>query len=128
MKICLSILTAFVTLTAVAGGLLLAMDPAGDGLHLTTSMLHNTPFKSYLIPGILLLVLVGGVNGLVLFKQLTHSEDSYSWTMAGALVLLGWTIIQMQILDGSSWLQMLFLFVGLFMILLNWQLKGKWVL
>ena len=126
MKICLSLLTAFVSLMAVAGGLLLIMDPAGGGLHLSTALLQHTPFNNYLLPGFLLVVLVGVVNGLALFFQLTSNPVSHPWTLVGAVVLLGWTIIQMLIFDGASWLQVLYLFTGLFMVLLTWQLKGKW--
>ena len=126
MKICLILLTAFVSLMAIAGGLLLIMDPEGGSLHLSASMLLNTPFRNYLLPGILLVVLVGGINGIALASQLMHSMSSYRWTIAGAIVLLGWTGIQMLIFNGTSWLQILYLVTGLFMILLTWQVKGKW--
>jgi hypothetical protein len=126
MKIFLVLLTAFVTLTAIAGGLLLIMDQDGTSLHLTTSMLQNTPFDDYLTPGILLLLLVGGSNGIALVNQLVKSSGIYRWTIAGAIILIIWTIIQMLIFSGASWLQVLFLFTGMFMVLLTWQLKGKW--
>ncbi len=126
MKIFLTLLTAFVTLTAIAGGMLLIMDQEGASLHLTTSMLNNTPFDDYLMPGILLISLVGGINGVALVSQLTKSSLIYRWTIAGAVVLIIWTIIQMLIFSGASWLQVLFLFIGVFMVLLTWQLKGKW--
>jgi hypothetical protein len=126
MKIFLTLLTTFVTLTAIAGGMLLIMDQEGASLHLTTSMLNNTPFDDYLMPGILLLSLVGGINGAALVSQLTNSSLMYRWTIAAAVVLITWTIIQMLIFSGASWLQLLFLFIGVFMVLLTWQLKGKW--
>ena len=126
MKIFLNLLTAFVTLTAIAGGLLLIMDPEGSSLHLTTSMLQNTPFDDYMVPGIFLILLVGGANGIALISQLVKSSGIYRWTIAGAIVLIVWTTIQMLIFSGASWLQILFLFTGVFMILLTWQLKGKW--
>jgi len=126
MKIFLIVLTAFVTLTAIAGGMLLIMDQEGTSLHLTTPMLKNTPFDNYLMPGILLIALVGGVNGAALVSQLTKSSLTFRWTIAGAVVLIVWTIIQMLIFNGASWLQVLFLFIGMFLVLLTWQLKGKW--
>jgi hypothetical protein len=126
MKIFLTMLTAFVTLTAVAGGMLLIMDQEGTSLHLATSMLRNTPFDDYLMPGILLIALVGGVNGVALVSQLMKNNLTYRWTIAGAVVLIVWTIIQMLMFSGASWLQILFLFIGVFMVLLTWQLKGKW--
>ena len=126
MKIFLIVLTAFVTLTAIAGGMLLIMDQEGTSLHLTTPMLKNTPFDNYLMPGILLIALVGGVNGAALVSQLTKSSLTFRWTIAGAVVLIVWTIIQMLIFSGASWLQVLFLFIGMFLVLLTWQLKGKW--
>jgi len=111
---------------AVGGGVLLIIDPGGGSLHLSTAWLEHTPFTNYRVPGFLLLILVGGVNGLALFYQMTRNRASYVWTLAGAVLLLGWTLIQMLIFDGVSWLQMLYLFTGLCMVLLTWQLKGKW--
>jgi len=112
---------------AIAGGLLLIMDPEGTSLHLSTAWLHRTLFTNYLLPGILLVILVGGINGMALISQLTLGKGTFLWTTAGAVVLFVWTFMQMLIFEGSSWMQILFLFIGLFMVLLIWQLKGKWV-
>jgi hypothetical protein len=126
MKKVLVLLTSVVTLTAIAGGFLLIMDPAGSSSHLSTEALRNSPFKDYLMPGILLLALVGGINGIALICQLTRAKGLYGWTIAGATVLLAWTVFQMLIFAETSWLQFFFLFTAGFMILLTWQIKGKW--
>lgn len=127
MKALLVILTSMVALTAVAGGFLLIMDPSGTGSHLSIAALRNSPFKDYLAPGILLLTMVGGINGIALVCQLIRAKGLYIWTIAGATVLLGWTVAQMLIFAETSWLQFFFLLTSGLMILLCWQLRGKWV-
>jgi len=126
MKIVLVILTSIVAVTAIAGGFLLIMDPSGTSSHLATAALRNSPFKDYQVPGILLLTIVGGINGIALFCQLAGTKGRAAWTMAGATVLLVWTVVQMLIFAATSWLQFFFLASSGLMILLNWHLKSKW--
>ena len=52
----------FVGVSAVPGGLCLLAAPNGDGLlRLPLSLLRDSPFPNYMVPG-LLLVMVGGSN------------------------------------------------------------------
>jgi hypothetical protein len=52
-------LQVIIGLGAVAGGLGLALDPSGASVGLPLEMLKNTPFSSFLIPGIVLLTVIG---------------------------------------------------------------------
>ncbi|HEX9615617.1 MAG TPA: hypothetical protein VGA55_08915, partial [Bacteroidota bacterium] len=47
-------LLVFTGIAGVLGGLLLMADPSGATLGLATSLLEDTPFTDYLVPGILL--------------------------------------------------------------------------
>jgi hypothetical protein len=50
----------------------------------------------------------------------------YNWSIAGAVILMGWVVVQMLLIAELHWLQFLYLGIGLMMLLLSWQLKGKW--
>jgi predicted MFS family arabinose efflux permease len=126
MKSILKLLTAFVTLTAVAGGILMILEPGGSRLHLSRYLLRNAPFHDFLLPGILLFLVVGGFSGVALVCQLSRKRNWYNWTLAAAAVLLAYIVIQILIIGEWNWLQLFYLFTGGFMALLTWQLKGKW--
>ncbi len=126
MKLLLFLLTAFVALTAIVSGALLVSYPDGSQLNLPIDLLKATPFKSFLLPGILLTVVVGGINLVaVIFNMQTHPLR-YIWAIAGAIVTICFAVIQMLFLSMLHWLHIVYLIIGILMILLAWQLKGKW--
>ena len=126
MKFLLKLLTAFVSITAVAGGILMIMEPRGSLLHISPHLLGNAPFSDFLLPGLVLTIAVGGVNGMALISQFSSRMNWYNWTLSGAVVLLIFILVQIFLIGALNLLQLFYLLVGGFMILLCWQLKGKW--
>jgi hypothetical protein len=126
MKLFLFLLTAFVALTAIVSGGLLVSYPDGSALNMTTILLKTTPFRNFLVPGIILTVLVGGTNLVAVLLNLQTHPLRYNWAIAGAALLIGWVVIQMLLIGSLHWLQFVYLAVGLMIILLGFQLKGKW--
>ncbi len=57
-----AILEAIVGLTTFSGGLTLVFSPDGSAARLPLSLLEGTGFSSYLVPGLLLAFVVGGLN------------------------------------------------------------------
>lgn len=126
MKLFLFLLTAFVAFTAIVSGALLVSYPDGSLLNLSINLLKETPFRNFLLPGILLTVVVGGTNLVaIIFNMQTHPLR-YDWAIAGAIVTIGWIVIQMLLLSLTHWLHIVYLIIGILMILLAYQLKGKW--
>jgi hypothetical protein len=127
MRFFLFVLIAFVALTATVSGLVIITNPAdGGAIPLQKEMLANTPFKNFLIPGIILMVLVGGVNMIALALNIKRHSGRYNWAMAGGVMLTGWIVVQMILLNAFSWLQFVYLGTGLLIALTAYQLKGKW--
>ena len=102
------------SLGALFGGLGMMISPDGSGMGLPADLLEETPFTTFLIPGILLFSLLGicpavavygllsknrlfGINGLE-----PYPEQHWSWTFAYAIgvVLILW--INIQLLLGIS--------------------------
>ena len=54
MKLLLILLIGIITVAAIASGISMINSPDGITLNLQTYLLDNTPFKNFLIPGILL--------------------------------------------------------------------------
>lgn len=125
MKLLLFLLTAFVALTAILSGALLVSHPDGSLLNLSVDLLKATPFKNFLVPGILLTVVIGAVNLVAVILNMQRHPLRYDWAIAGAIVTICWILFQM-FLSLTHWLHFGYLIIGIVMILLAWQLKGKW--
>lgn len=126
MKTLLFILISFTALTATVSGLLLMSNPGGEIFKMPLSLLVETPFKNYLIPGIILAFLVGGSHLLAVFYNIQRNNSRYNWAMLAGLMISGWIIVQMLMIKGVHWLQFFYLGIGLLTILIAYQLKGKW--
>jgi hypothetical protein len=126
MRIILFMLVSLVALTSTISGMMMINDPDGTLLQLSPSLLENTPFRNYLVPGILLAGVVGGIGIGAVYMLTTGSINRYNWSMACGVVLIGWLIVQMIMIQAAHWLHFAFLGAGVLIILLAYQLKGKW--
>lgn len=116
IRITLTVLTGAVGVTAVAGGLALVIaaltaSEAG-GVAPDRSYLGGSPFTSYILPGIILAVVVGGTH--ILASVLT-GRDSAEGPLAAAVAgfgLLIWIFVQMMFIPFSP-LQAIYFVVGL---------------
>lgn len=126
MKTILFILVSFIALTATLSGLIMISKPDGSILNLPISLLEPTPFKNYLMPGILLTTIVGGVNLIAIFFNMQRHPTRYNWAMAGGFMISTWILVQLLLIQAAHWLHFIFLGIGLLIILIAYQLKGKW--
>ncbi len=115
-------LQAFTAIGAIPAGIGYLLDTTGQRMGVTTEMLANSPFDSFLLPGLFLLV----VNGLahVAGAWLSFSRNRFAGHAGLTLgvVLTIWIIIQVAWIGLSHFLQPLFLVVGLINIFLSWKI------
>jgi hypothetical protein len=126
MKTFLFILISFIAITATLSGLVLISIPDGSILKLPVSLLKGTPFRDFLIPGLILSVFVGGVNLVAVYFNLQRHRLRYNWAIAGGIMNCGWIIGQIMLINTLYWLHFLYFGIGILVILLAYQLKGKW--
>ena len=122
----LKFLVFFQGISGLMGGVLILLDPSGVYLHLPPEFLDKTPFSNYLIPGLILLIVLG-LYPLMVFYMLIkdpqwqvfsfinfshHQKDSWTATVYLGIVLLGWIIIQVLLIGYQSYLQPFYLGVG----------------
>jgi len=126
MKRVLIFLVAFLGLGAVFGGGILIISPGGELFGMPLSMLENSPFSSFLIPGIILFLVLGLIPMLLVFallkkpankwaEQLNFFYDmhwSWTFTIYVAFALIGWIQIEMLFLGGAHWLQTFYMFLA----------------
>jgi uncharacterized membrane protein len=103
----------FLGVTAIVGAVPLILNPQGDRLHMPLSLLEHSPFHSFLIPGIILL-LANGVLSFVALYQLVRRRNGYGWCVGfQGCAISGWIVVEVIIFRSVSWLHFLYLAVGL---------------
>jgi hypothetical protein len=121
LRICgvtLFVASVFVALTAVFGGITVATGvdkfPAG--------WLIGTPFCSYLIPGLILAVVVGGSAAVAVVATLRRVNAGALTSMLAGAILLGWLVGERLILPPAAfppqfwWLEAIYIAAGLMMV------------
>ncbi|MEY9951570.1 hypothetical protein [Leifsonia sp. EB34] len=116
IRIALTLLTPLVAVTAIAGGLALiigaATSPTNGGIVRDRSYLGGSPFMSYIVPGLVLAVIVGGTPLLAALLVERGSAAGLFWTAVAAFGLLIWIFVQMMFIPFSV-LQAIYFAAGL---------------
>jgi hypothetical protein len=118
-RISLIILTLFVALGAIFGGAALIVEAE---LGLDVAWLDGTPFSSYVIPGYILVIAVGGSNLVAGVLLLEHHRYAIFAGFAAGAILTGWISVQVAMLGLTTFLQPLYFFFGLLTIALSWRM------
>jgi hypothetical protein len=93
----LLILTAIQAIGAIAGGIGLVRDPI-DNIGMPLSMLEGSPFRDYLVPGLILLVVVGLFALLVFAGLLRRWRPAWWLSLASGGGLVIWTVTEIGLL------------------------------
>jgi len=112
---------------AVFGGLVLVIDPSGGLIKMPMTFLENSPFNNFLIPGIILLVILGifplitayaliskwdwkAANRLNLFSEM-HWSWAYSLYIGFALII--WITVEGLIMKQIAVIHVVYIILGL---------------
>lgn len=112
----LGFLTFLVGISAVGGGYGLIFM---DGLGMPVASLEGSPFDSYFWPGIILAFVVGGANlitSIAVFIKHKYSAESAAIAGFGLII---WVFTQMYIIRQSSFLQVIYLALGILTLVLT---------
>ena len=96
-RILLIILNAFLALTAIAGGIGMLTGSIRPPLEL----LEGSPFNTYTIPGLALLVIVGG-SALLATVLLLRRHPFGAWAAIGAgVMIMGYEIVEVLVVGSD---------------------------
>ncbi len=121
IRICgvtLFVASVFVALTAVFGGITLAMGVD----KFPAEWLDGTAFSSYLIPGVILAVVVGGSAVAAAIATLRSTNTGALTSILAGAILLGWLVGERLILPRAAfppqfqWLENIYIAAGLLML------------
>lgn len=126
LRIVLMFLVFFQAISGLYGGLSMVFDPSGDLLQMPLSLLEGTPFKNYLIPGLILSVLLGVFPSIVAYglvrqpewrwgwKLNIYEDQHWAWTFSLylGLTLILWIDFQLMFIGYQTALQSIYAFLG----------------
>lgn len=105
-----------VAITAVAGGAAMvagSLWPSfAGGFTVPDEYLDGSPFDSFLIPGLLLAIVVGGTHALAFVLHVRRARRATFWSAVAAFGVLIWIFVQM-IYIPFSFLQALYFASGI---------------
>jgi len=108
-RIALLIVGWFNLLSALAGGIGLLF---ANGLGMPLALLEDSPFDSFVIPGLILLLIVGGTQALAVLLQ----HRRHPWYPAAAGVagfgMVIWIYVEVALLPGYAFLMTLYFSTG----------------
>ncbi|MFF2632621.1 hypothetical protein ACFVR6_07055 [Microbacterium sp. NPDC058021] len=122
-RVTLAIIAGFNLLSAVVGFVGLT---AGGGLGLPLAWLHDSVFSSYVWPGVILGIVVGGSQALALVAQRRRLRLAWGLHAAAGLVMIVWVFVEIAILLVWSPLQGLYFATGLLQVVAAVLALGAW--
>ena len=98
VRIALALIEAIIGLGAIGGGIAILTGAFNQWLPL--AWLQGTPFNDYTIPGLILLIVIGGGMLLAAVTIFTQHEWAVLLSAAMGLVMIGFEIFEVAIIDS----------------------------
>ena len=117
----LVVLAIFSAVSAIGGGIGMV---AADGLAMPKAMLTDTPFATFVIPGLILALLVGGTQMVATILLLARRESAMVWSAVAGFGMLIWIITEISFIHTLMWAQTIYLVSGLLQLVLVFALLG----
>ena len=119
------ILLIFNGLSAIFGGGALVTDPSGSSLNMPVGSLKNSVFTDFLIPGLILLVVLGLGSIVASIVVIMRTKGYPFLTIFIGFALSIWISVQMLILHEVNWMHILYGMIGIVLIVLGILLRKQ---
>jgi hypothetical protein len=103
-------LLAFGALSAIGGAVALLLT---NGLGMPLAILNGSPFSSFVIPALFLLVIVGGTQSLGLTLLLRRDASALLWSAVAGFGMTIWIMVETVAIQGFSVLQAVYFTLGI---------------
>lgn len=106
-------------IAAIFGGYTLASDPSGQAMQVSLEFLKNSPFPDYFIPGLILLVVLGGGSLCAALVAILKVRWYPTLVAFMGCVLVAWIVVQMLMLKVLFYLQFIIGGIGILLLALG---------
>ena len=109
----------FLSISGLAGGIGMIMDPSGGSLSLPADLLVDLPIDTYVLPGLYLVVVYGLLAPVIAYGL--WKRASWAWVSAVILgiILLGWIVGQFILWGSPHIIQAVYFVLSLAMLILS---------
>ena len=119
------ILLLFTGINAIVAGLLFIFDPSGQKMGMSTAYLFHSPFSSFLLPGITLLVVNGLFNIIAAIYCIKKHPLYPLLILLQGVFLSGWILFQVYWVRDFNGLHMTMLAIGIVLLINGLLLKKE---
>lgn len=123
--IILGCVQAFIALGAIPAGYGYLSDTSGAGMGASLELLKNSPLTSFLIPGLFLLIVNGFGNLAGAFLSFRKNKFAGKAGLLLGIILCLWLIIQVYWIGLISFMQPMFLVIGIIEAVLGFLILKK---
>lgn len=88
----------FLGISSVIGAVPMILDPDGTPWQMPQSLLDRSPFDSYLIPGIILLIANGALSLASLIAVVRRDPGYGWWVVLQGVVLAAWLVVEIAMI------------------------------
>jgi hypothetical protein len=99
IRIALVVIEAFIGLSAIQGGI--ALLTGAFDQYVPVAWLAGTPFSDYMIPGLVLVIVVGGSALLAAVTVFIHREWAVLVSVLAGLLMAGYEVVEIVSLDSK---------------------------
>lgn len=116
-------LLIFTGINAIIAGFLFIIAPSGNKMGMSTEYLKNSPFSSYLIPGIILFLVNGVLNLISAFMTIKKHQLYPLLIILQGILLTGWIFVQVLMVRDFNILHFVMGSIGITLIICGFNLK-----
>lgn len=108
----------FIFISAIAG----AVGLIGGGINIPLSLIEGSVFSSYLIPGLVLGIVIGGTHLVAAFSVWKRRRFAADISAVAGFGLVIWIFVEMYIMEAAHWAHTLYFTCGIIMLALSFLL------
>jgi hypothetical protein len=117
----LVVVSAFNALSALGGGIGMV---TADGLSMPKSLLADTPFSTFTIPGLILALVVGGTQSVAAWSLVACRRPALLWSAIAGFGMTIWVVTEVGFIHALMYAQVIYLVTGLVQLVLVFSLLG----
>jgi hypothetical protein len=106
----------FLGILSMVGGIQLIRT---NGMGIPVAWLENTPFSSFLIPGLILTIVIGGLSLLTAILMFLKRKFAIICSAALGFGLLIWIFVEMYLIHESFWLQAAIFIIAVLIVIVS---------
>ncbi|MDX1417389.1 MAG: hypothetical protein R3293_24505 [Candidatus Promineifilaceae bacterium] len=109
----------FLSISGLAGGIGMLIDPSGASLALPADLLVDLPIDTFILPGLYLVVVYGLLSPVIAYGLWKRAPWAWGAAVVLSIILLGWIIGQLILWGSPHIIQAVYFVLGLAMLILS---------